>query len=103
MEYIYDLLLTLGLPVAYSHFAEGEMPVSPYIVYYETGTDNFAADGKVYHKIETVAVELYTETKSPATEAALETVFDNAEVCWQSSETWIDSEKLYEVRYTIEV
>ena len=41
-------LKSLGYPVAYSHFAEGNVPVPPYITYYFPGTDNFSADGVVY-------------------------------------------------------
>ena len=41
------MVAELGLPFAYHHFAEGESPEPPFVVYLFPGSDNFAADGKV--------------------------------------------------------
>ena len=101
MEEIVLLLAQLtGIPYAYSHFAEGEAPDPPFICYLCPGSDNFSADGKVYKKINEVRIELYTDKKEPATELRLETVLDNADIFYNKTETWIESEKLYEVLYT---
>ena len=51
MDEILDILTEIGLPFAYHHFAEGEAPDPPFICYLTPGSDNFAADGKVYFKI----------------------------------------------------
>lgn len=103
MQELYDLLSMLGLPVAYNHFAEGEAPNPPYIVYLEKNSTNFPADGKVYFKKSVYNVELYTDKKDPVNEGLVETLFDGAGIFYNKSETWIDSEKLYEVLYTMEV
>ena len=50
--------------------------------------------------INDVRIELYTDKKEPATELRLETVLDNAGIFYNKTETWIESEKLYEVLYT---
>ena len=101
MEEIVLLLEQLtGIPYAYSHFAEGEAPAPPFICYLCPGSDNFSADGRVYKKINDVRIELYTDKKEPATELRLETVLDNAGIFYNKIETWIESEKLYEVLYT---
>ena len=101
MEEIVLLLSQLtGIPFAYDHFAEGEAPDPPFICYLCPGSDNFSADGKVYKKINEVRIELYTDKKEPATELRLETVLDNASIFYNKTETWIESEKLYEVLYT---
>ena len=47
-------LKNLGFQVAYSHFAEGHVPKCPYIVLQGMGSDNFSADGIVYHEIEDI-------------------------------------------------
>ena len=39
------LLERLGFPFAYDHFAEGEGPDPPFLVYRYPKADNFAADG----------------------------------------------------------
>ena len=63
MDKILAVLQAVGIPLAYYHFAEGEAVDPPFICYLLPGSDNFAADGKVYHKISGVNVELYTDKK----------------------------------------
>ena len=97
------ILEELGLPFAYDHFAEGESPETPFICYLSPGSDNFAADGKVYYKINEIHIELYTDYKDPELEERLEDILDGASIFYEKSETWIESEKLYEVLYTFEM
>lgn len=102
-EEIKEMLEGLGLPVAYHHFAEGEAPEPPFLVYLTPGSHNFAADGKVYFKVKQLDVELYTDKKDPVLEERLEAVFDDRFLFYEKSETYIESEKLYEVLYEMEV
>ena len=102
MDDLMQLMEEIGLPFAYDHFAEGESPVPPFITFLLPGSDNFAADGKVYLKINEVHIELYTDEKNPETEALVEAVLDAHEICYDKSEVWIESEKLYEVLYSFE-
>ena len=48
-------------------------------------------------------MELYTDFKDLATEQKVEMVLDACGIFYSKTETWIDSEKLYEVLYTFEV
>ena len=102
MEELIAILTESGLPFAYDHFAEGESPDPPFICYLLPGSDNFAADGKVYYKINEVHLELYTDTKDLSVEQKLEDLLDEHGIFYEKSETWIDSEKLYEVLYQFE-
>lgn len=99
MEELLTIIKEMGIPFAYDHFAEGESPDPPFICYILPGSDNFAADGRVYYKINEIRIELYTDSKDLAVEQKLEDVLDAHEVFYNKSETWIDSEKLYEVLY----
>ena len=45
------LLRGMGIPLAYHHFAEGESPDPPFLLYLSPGSDNFAADGIAYFKV----------------------------------------------------
>ena len=99
MEELLKIIKETGIPFAYDHFAEGESPAPPFICYLLPGSDNFAADGRVYFKINEVRIELYTDTKDLSVEQQLEDVLDTQEVFYNKSETWIASEKLYEVLY----
>ena len=64
---------------------------------------NFAADGKVYHKINVVHIELYTDCKDLSVEQKVEAVLDKHGIFYDKLETWIESEKLYEVLYSFEM
>lgn len=103
LEELAGMLKKTGFPFAYDHFAEGESPDPPFICYLLPGSDNFAADGRVYFRISEVRIELYTDRKDPGAEALVETVLDDAGIFYNKSEAWIQSEKLYEVLYSMEL
>jgi len=103
MDEVLEILSVIGLPFAYHHFAEGESPDPPFICYLTPGSDNFAADGKVYYKINEFHIELYTDRKDPALEGSVEAVLDERGIFYDKTEVWIESEKLYEVLYTFEM
>ena len=102
MDKLLELMAEIDIPSAYDHFAEGESPDPPFITYLLPGSDNFAADGKVYFRITEVHIELYTDEKNPEVEALVETVLDAHGIFYDRTEVWIDSEKLYEVLYSFE-
>ena len=102
MDDVLFILAEIGLPFAYHHFAEGESPDPPFICYLTPGSDNFAADGKVYYKIDEYHIELYTDRKDPELEDSVEAVLDGHGVFYDKSEVWIESEKLYEVMYSFQ-
>ncbi len=103
MEKLIEIMNKIGIPFAYDHFAEGESPDPPFICYLTPNSDNFAADGKVYYKINEIHIELYTDCKDLSAEQKLEDVLDAYDIYYEKSETWIESEKLYEVLYTFEM
>ena len=103
MDKIVSIINEMNIPFAYDHFAEGESPDPPFICYLLPGSDNFSADGLVYHRWQTVHIELYTDRKDPVTEAAVENVLNKNRIFYNKSEVWIPSEKLYEVIYSFEM
>lgn len=103
MEVLLQILNETQISFAYHHFADGESPEPPFICYLLPGSNNFSADGKVYYKINEVHIELYTDLKDLAVEQQLEDVLDEHGIFYNKSETWIESEKLYEVLYTFEM
>ena len=97
-----SLITEIGLPFAYDHFAEGESPDPPFLVFLLPSSNNFSADGIVYLKVSEVHLELYTEKKDPVCEQRVEAVLDQHEIFYEKSEVWIESERLYEVLYMFE-
>lgn len=97
------LLERLGFPFSYDHFAEGEGPDPPFLVYRYPKADNFAADGVTYFKQDVLHIEVYTDRKDPALEEQIEAALDESGIFYGKGETWIDSEKLYEVLYQFEM
>ena len=102
-EQIVAMLEEANLPLAYDHFAEGESPDPPFLIFLFPSSDNFSADGIVYQRIDALHIELYTDSKQPDVERRLETVLDRHGIFYDKTEVWIDTERLYEVLYATEV
>ena len=98
-EDVKALVEEMGLPSAYDHFAEGESSDPPFLCYLLPGSDNFAADGRVYYKMSEVRIELYTDFKDVSLEEKVTAVLDNHGIFYEQSEVWIEEEKLYEVAF----
>lgn len=93
----------MRLPFAYDHFAEGQSPEPPFVVFLYPESRNFAADGIAYYKKKKLHIELYTDYKSVELEERIETVLERHGIFYGKSEVWIESERLYEVLYEMEV
>lgn len=89
--------------VAYYAFPESQAPQLPYICYLVTSTQNFAADNKVYSEIQNVDIELYTETKDEAAEKKIENALDSAEIVWERTEDYLESENCFMITFSIQI
>lgn len=96
-----DLLDGLRIPFTFHHWAKP--PQMPYGVYFDPYTDNFAADDIVYLKICHFNIEIYVRQRDPSLEERLEKILTDAELFWDKTATYIDSEQFYQVSYEIEV
>jgi hypothetical protein len=98
------LLEQSTFPVTYSHFTATEnnpIPEPPFICYLEAYSSNFMADSKVYQKIKNVQIELYTKLKDTSAENKLETILDTNNIPYDSTENFIESEKLFQKIYEV--
>lgn len=102
-EQIAEMMAEIGLPYSYHHFAEGESPKTPFIIFYSPGENTFAADNRMYYSFKQLVVELYVDKKSPDIEREVEGVFNRHHIYYTKSEVWITSEQLYEIHYEMEV
>jgi hypothetical protein len=49
-EEIAEMMREMGLPFAYHHFAEGESPNPPFLIFLSPGEHTFGADNVMYHR-----------------------------------------------------
>lgn len=92
----------VGLPYAYYQFPEtGQQP--PFICWMLDGIDDLYADNINYQRIVVLAVELYTDEKDFEKEAAVEAVLAAHGLSYGKAEQYIDSERMHETVYTMEV
>jgi len=103
VDFVKSLKTETGLPLAYHHFRAGQAPALPYLVYKIRGNDPTFADNKNYADFQEVDIELYTDKKDLASEELLTDFFDAHEIPFVTYETWIDSEKMFEVLYQITI
>ena len=97
------LIGSIGLPYAYDHFEAGNAADPPFICFFFEGSDDLAADNTNFQRIRPLTVELYTDNKDFALEARVEAALNGAGLVYSRSETYIDSERMYEVVYTTEI
>ena len=102
-EQIAEMMEEMELPFAYHHFAEGESPAPPFLLFLSPGENTFSADNSAYFSCKQLDIELYTDKKLPELEEQVETVLAQHEIYYTKTELFIDSEELYEVLYEMEV
>lgn len=105
LEELYTVLNATEIPVTYHSWsdADSERPALPFMTYQVAYSNNFMADDKVYLAVQHIDIALYTAAKSPATESTVETALDAAGLPWNKTETYLDSEKCFQVIYEVEV
>lgn len=98
-----SMIAGMNYPYAYDHFEEGNASPPPFICFYFSGSDDLAADNTTYQRIRPLTIELYTDNKDFAAEENVETALNSAGLVYSRSETFIDSERLYEVIFSTEI
>ena len=73
-EQIAEMMEEMGLPFAYHHFAEGESPAPPFLLFLSPGENTFSADNLAYFSCKQLDIELYTDKKLPELEEQVEAV-----------------------------
>lgn len=102
-QYIETMLDEVGIPYEYHHFETTNAVDPPFLIWIISETNNFKADGKVFHRVNQVNLELYTDEKSFELEEKLEAILYEHEITWEKTEDYIQEEKMYMVTYEMEV
>lgn len=99
---IYDLLKTLNIPVAYSHFNSNKTVNPPFVVYRETSPDTFKAEDITYYRPYNYEIELVTSVKNPTLEETIESLLTTNKIPYdKSDEVWDEEEQIYHNFYEI--
>lgn len=98
-----SMVASVGIPTAYYQFPDNTGQEPPFICFYYPGDNDFKADNINYAKINRLIIELYTNTKDFTLEAEVEQVLMDNELAFTRSETYIDSERMYEVIFETQV
>lgn len=96
-----QILKETGYPVAYSHFPSS--PSIPFITYVEIDSTNFHADNRTYKRVKNINIELYTNKKDLQAESTLESLLDTNDLPYETLETYVESEQLFQKIYEIGV
>lgn len=99
---IAQMIESIGLPYAYYQFPDDTQQAPPFICFLYDYDDIYADDSN-YVKRVVLTVELYTDTKNIPLESAVEAVFDENELPWSKAATYIDSERMWQTSYSMEV
>jgi hypothetical protein len=100
---ISQMIAGAGLPYAYYQFPEDTPQAPPFICFFFSQTDDVFADDTNYQRIVQLNIELYTNVKDFDLEASLEEILQNNNLTYYKEENYIDSEKLYQIAYEMEV
>jgi hypothetical protein len=98
-----EVAAAIGGKHTYYQFPDGQAPAPPYAIFYFPGDDPMYADGGNYKKIEILYIELYFDHKDFRAEQVAEAVMAAHGMSWTRYESYIDSERMYQERYEMEV
>lgn len=106
LQKLYTALKAIGYPVAYSHFEDtpqNPAPNPPFIVYREAYSSDVMADNINYVGVSNIQIELYTTKKDLAAEKRVQDKLKELGLPYSKTETYLDSEKLFQVIYEIQL
>ena len=97
------MIAEFGIPSAYYQFPDNTEQATPFVCFFYSGDNDMKADDSNYRKIEHLNIELYTDNKDFALEQTVENVLRSHGMVWDRGEEWIESERMLEVVYEMDV
>ena len=100
---IATMISSVGIPYAYYQFPDDTGQQPPFICFFYPNNNDFLADDTNYQKIEHLVIELYTDNKDFGLEASVEAVLNLNGLVYSRDEEYLDSERMFEVVYEMDV
>ena len=98
-----SMVESIGLPFAYYQFDENTAQAPPFVVFFYTGSNDVYADQTNYQKIDGLSIEFYSSEKDFDTEETIETILNEAGLTYYKEQNYIDSEKIWQTAYDMEI
>lgn len=99
---ISQMIAGFGLPYAYYQFPDGTEQAPPFICFFYDYRDIHADDINYVGRV-TLNIELYTDTKDFNLESTIETTLTQGGFSFAKEASYIDSERMWQTAYTMEV
>ena len=100
---ISDICDEFEIGYAYYSFPTDQAPPLPYVVYFYPDREDFIADNENYRKVETLVIELYSETKNFELEQGFESYLKDNGIVYDKTETFINKENMFQCYYEAQV
>ena len=100
---IAEMISSVGVPYAYYQFPEDTPQTPPFICFFYSNSDDVFGDDTNYQTILQLNIELYTNVKNFTLESSIEDVLKQNGLTYYKEENYLDSEKLYQIAYEMEV
>lgn len=97
------IVAQVGIPYAYYQFTKDTAVAPPFICFFYPYDNDVKADNSNYQAINHLVIELYTDQKDFALEKTVENVLRSHEMVWSKEEEYLDSERMHEVVYEMDV
>lgn len=97
------MISSIGLPYAYYQFPDGTQQEPPFVCFSYTSSDDFYADNTNYQAVRPLTIELYTDNKDFTLESTVESVLLSHNLPFTKTETYIDTERMFQISYAVEV
>lgn len=98
---LFDLLVTLNIPVAYDHFEQypDNKIAPPFILYRNTDATTQKAEDITWYKHNNYIIDLVTDIKDTTLEGNLEQLLTANHLPYDVEENYIAEERIYQIRY----
>lgn len=98
---IFNKVRELGYPCVYHSYIDP--PNLPYTIILATYNNDIIADNQNYKGVVNVQLELYHDNSTTEHETAIENMFNGLGIPYGKSRAFIDSERLHQVVYQIQL
>lgn len=102
---INNMIASFGVSYTYHEWdcESADVPPLPWVAFRYPNISDFYADNKNYQRVTALEIELCTENKDFETEQGIEDILTSKGLTYNKIEDYIESERMFDVKYELEV